>query len=391
MATPSPNDIETRVRDALTAWKKLDAVDVKILEGLTVLGPRNLALIANHLQLPTTTVRFRVNRMLEDSFLFLHLNPYHTNMGLKKAVVFVEAAPGYETDLLDCLRVNDFWLFLCRIYGPYEGCGGIWAIPQDRTEEFHSFLKGLLDAEVARNVEINWSTCFHDVSVSSRWFNIEEEAWAFNWDEWIAEVETIEGEMPYTLTEPKEWPIKVDYVDLMIIKELEKDGRASMPEISREIGIPLSKIKYHYHEHVLKHDLIEGYQVEIYRFPFPVSEILFFKFEFENYSKMAKFALSLFDKPFVIHLGKVLGENALVSHIFLPKWEFRRFVETLSILIRRDLLKSYNYVIQDMFQTWRETIPYEHFNNGRWFYNHEKQLKELKKVIARARRKMPSQ
>jgi DNA-binding Lrp family transcriptional regulator len=381
MGRQNTDSLDMRIREAFTAWNKIDETDVMILEGLSLLGPRNLSPIAEHLGMPPSTVRYRVKRMLSDSILFLHLNPYHTYMGLKKAIVFVEAAPGYEDVLLDCLRVNDFWLFLCRIYGPYEGCGGIWTVPKEKADDFEAFLQSLLNLGVAGSVEVNWSTCFEGVPVQSRWFSIEEKSWTFNWDEWTKEVETIEGDLPPTLVEPDDWPIKVDYEDLLIIKELEKDGRATLTDISKTLGIPLEKVKYHFREHVSKRGLIEGYQVEIYRFPSLASEYLFFKFEFDSHEKMAKFALSLHDKPFPFWLGKVLGENALMSHVYLPRREFRRFIEALSTLIKRGLLKRYHYVIEDMFKVWRETIPYEHFENGRWNYNNREQQNELKKLL----------
>ena len=118
------DSVDYRVRDAYSIWDKLNELDIQILQGLSLLGPRNLNLLAEHLDKPTSTVRYRLQRMLSKSILFLHLNPYHTNMGLKKVIVFIEAEPGYEDVLLDCLRVNDFWIFLCRSYGPYEGCVG---------------------------------------------------------------------------------------------------------------------------------------------------------------------------------------------------------------------------------------------------------------------------
>ena len=110
--------LDAKNRDINTVWKNIDETDVKILEAMSQLGPRNIALITNHLDMHTNTLRYRIKRMLDNSLLFLHLNPYHTNMGLKKAVVFVEAMPGYEDVLLECLKVNDFWVFLCRIPGP---------------------------------------------------------------------------------------------------------------------------------------------------------------------------------------------------------------------------------------------------------------------------------
>ncbi len=109
--------------------------------------------------------------------------------------------------------------------------------------------------------------------------------------------------------------------------------------------------------------------------------MFFFKFEFDSHNQMRKFALALHDKPFPIILGKVLGEDALVSQIYLPKWEFRMFVNALSSLIREGLLKGYHYIIQDMYQNWRQTIPYQHFKDGGWNYDEEKHYREIDKLV----------
>lgn len=373
--------IDKRIRDAFSTQDKLDELDVQILEGLSVLGPRNLSKIAKNLGAPSTTVRYRVQKMLSHSILFLHLNPYHTYMGLKKTIVFVEATPGYEDVLLESLRVNDFWLYLARAYGPYEGCVGIWTIPKKNVDDFIDFLDYLVDINVARSYEINWSTCFEGVPVLHKWFDSKQKAWFFDWESWMRDVKTIEGDLPITLIEPDDWPIKVDYIDLLIIKELEIDGRKTLTEISKKLSIPLETVKYHFREHVLKRGLVEGYQIEIYRSPSLVSENLFFKFEFDSYEKYKKFALSLRDKPFPFFMGKVLGENALLTQVYLSKWEFRRFIIALSDLIKKGLVSKYHYVITDVFQMWRETIPYQHFVDGKWDYNPEKHRSSVRAVL----------
>jgi hypothetical protein len=61
-----------------------------------------------------------------------------------------------------------------------------------------------------------------------------------------------------------------------------------------------------------------------------------------------------------------------MSQIYLPKWEFRRFIDSLSTLIREGALKKYHYIIQDMYQNWRQTIPYQHFDDGTWNYDNKK-------------------
>ena len=152
-------------------------------------------------------------------------------------------------------------------------------------------------------------------------------------------------------------------------------------ELSKILNIPLETVKYRFREHISKRGLIEDYQIEIFRFHALSSESFFFKFEFDSYENYKMFALSLRDKPFPTFIGKVLGQHALVSHINLPKKECRKFIESLSTLIRKGLLKRYHYVIQDMFVQWRETIPYEHFEDGGWKYDVDGQIKELVNII----------
>ena len=67
--------IDKRIRDAFSTQDKLDELDIQILEGLSILGPRNLSKIAKNLGAPSTTMRYRVQKMLSNSILFLHLNP----------------------------------------------------------------------------------------------------------------------------------------------------------------------------------------------------------------------------------------------------------------------------------------------------------------------------
>lgn len=385
MGRPSKESIDARVRDAYSVYGKIDDTDVKILEGLSLLGPRNLSLIAEHLGMPTTTVRYRVKRMLDQSILFLHLNPFHTNMGLRKAVVFAEAVPGHEDVLLDCMRVNDYWISIYRLYGPYEGVGGTWTIPRDNVHEFKQFMQSLLDFGVANCLEINWTTCHEGIPVQTRWYDSVDGTWNFDWEEWIREVETIDGELPWTMVEPDDWPIRVDYDDLLIIKELEIDGKRSLTEISNKLKKPLETIKYHFREHVSKRQLIEGYQIEIYRYPSLISEYVFFKFEFHCHERFKRFALSLHDKPFPIWMGKVIGENAMMAQFYLPKWEFRKFIGSLGDLINKGLLMDYHYVFEDMFSVYRETIPYQHFKDGEWEYDLEGMIENARDVLRRWR------
>jgi len=360
----------------------LDLTDIKILEGLAEYGPRNVNKLAKQLGIPRGTVLSRIQRMSSSFYLRLVTNVYHTNLGMKKAVVFAKATPGQEDLLFECMKVNKFYIYLNRCFGMFEGCLGIYIIPKEHTTEFEHFLKELRKMGVAQDARMFWSTCFHTVNRTREWFDSSSGTWTFPWDRWVEEVPFEQSELPYTLKDPERFTLNADETDLFIVKELEQDATRRLADIARKLGTTLQNIRYHYNMHVVKHGLIEAFQVAILTFERATSDMFFFVFRFDNSEKMAKFARSLLDKPFVIIIGKILGENTMVSQVYLPRLEFRRFIDALSKLARAGLLQSYDYVLQDLRPgKWsRETIPYQLFENGSWTYNQREHIESLHKI-----------
>jgi len=80
-------------------------------------------------------------------------------------------------------------------------------------------------------------------------------------------------------------------------------------------------------------------------------------------------------------LGKSSSENKLYGYLYFPRSEFRTFLEALSELVRSGFLESYQYVIQDLNNSARETIPFQCFSNGKWIYNHKEYINILRKFV----------
>jgi len=366
----------------------IDSVDVRILEALGTLGPRNIKRIAHTVGVHIETVRRRINRMSSLFYLRMPATIYHTYLGLKKAVIFAQANPGYENLLFDCLKLNPFYHYLTRCYGMFEGCFAIYTIPVNHCTEFTRFLQEIENLGVARKFQVFWSTCFHTINGTPTWFDYNSEAWIFPWDRWIKEIPGQQTSLPYTLVDPREFIMKAeDNLDLVIAAKLEVDGTSSLTRIAKTLKTTPQNIRYHYLNHVLSRGLIEKFQIFIFPFDRNVSLMFWFIFKFEKEEKMARFALSLLDKPFANVAGKILGENMLVAQIYLPILEFRHFVDSLSQLCRGGFLKSYEYVIQDLGKgKWsRQTIPYEHSRDVEWIYDHDKQIEDLRKIVKERR------
>jgi DNA-binding Lrp family transcriptional regulator len=359
--------------------KRIDLDHLKTVEALEVEGPRNITKVARKLNIPAETLRKRVRRMTSQFSWRFHLNIYHTYLGLKKALVFAQAVPGYEDLLSDCMKTNDFWLYVNRCYGMSEGCVALYTIPSSNSGDFEAFVRQLEEMGLASRTQIFWSTCFHYVHLRSKWFERASNTWSFHWDEWLKEILRNGTELPITLRDPDEFPVKGDRTDLLILKELETNPLVRMTDLAKEIGISQQLAAYHYLKHVQAEGLIESFEIAFPYFDRASSDEFVFVFEFDSYEKFAKFASSLLDKPFARGLGKVLGKNALIAHLYLPRTEFRRLVEALSTLIRSKSLSNYSYVIQDPGKASRQTISYEYFKNKKWTYDHEKHIRNMKK------------
>lgn len=362
--------------------KQLDYTDIKILEALGVYGPRNIERLAERLGMPVQTVRDRTKRLKSLFSLQLQANIYHTFIGLKKAFVFAKANPGFEDLLRECLKAEGYYLYLARTYTPPRGYYGIYGIPAEHTADFERFIKEIEKLNATESIKLFWSTCIQTVNLTDSWFNQKSNTWTFNWKKWVRKIDNQGTQLPATLTEPKSYPQEADIIDILVLTELEKDATIKLRDIAKMLNLSPLKVQYHFTNHVIRKGLIEGYAVLLPSFG-KNSDIFCFRFDFNNSEDMAKFALSLMNKPFARGISKIFGETALFVHIHLPRKEFGDFMNTLSGLARKGFLRNYDYVIEDPSRhSEQQTISYEFFENGTWTYNHKKHLNELRSLVS---------
>jgi DNA-binding Lrp family transcriptional regulator len=363
--------------------KQYDLLDAKILEAISGLGPRNFTAVARKIGISRESLRYRLNRMQSNPNIFLrcHSTTYHTNLGLRKVVSVLTATPGYESALLDCLKVNGYWIYLSRFYGKGEGCLATYTIPVEHSKEFERFIRRIEELGVAKSSTLFWSTCFQPGTLTSAWFNERIGEWSFHWDGWVEQMQNESTDLPFTLKDPERFYNYADQIDVIILKELEKDATKSIQDIANMLGISLQKAFYHYRKHVVAKKLLEDFEIFIYPYDSTRCELYFFFFSFPNHETMAKFANSLLDKHFVRYIGKILNEHKILSEMLLPRDEFRGFVDRLSLLARMNLIESYDYVIMDLKTGQRQTFSYEFFKDGKWMYDHEKHMTRLHDIV----------
>jgi DNA-binding Lrp family transcriptional regulator len=360
--------------------KKLGAQDVAILEGLALHNPRNLSDLAVQLEMPRPSLRYRIKNLHSNFSLNLYGNIYHTFIGLRKVIVSADAKPGYEELLYECLKTNDYWLYVSQCIGALR-CLAIYGIPAEKEKEFEGFISQLQELNLVQNVNYFWSTCIQVINSTGVWFDKTSEEWSFPWNSWVEEVQRTQAELPYTLKEPDAYTQKADWLDIMILKELEKDSTIKMTEIAKKLGTSLERVIYHFKNHVIEKGMFEGYQVIAEHYKNLGADSYFFQFYFKNRENLTKFANSLMYKPFARYMGKEYGKNRLFAQIYLPREQLINFQKAISKLIRARLLDTYEYVIQDLSRTQRQTISYEFFKGNNWEYDDKKYLQKLRSTI----------
>lgn len=365
--------------------KKLGRVDIEVLEGLALHGPRNISKLAAQLGISSGSLRHRIKKLRSHFSLILTGSLYHTNIGLRKVVVFVEFKPGYEETLHQCLKSNDYWLYVSQCIGSPKYLA-IYGIPVGKEKEFEEFLETLKELDIVCNVKFFWSTCFQNVNTTSVWYDKTREEWVFPWGSWLEEVLTKKGDVPYTLKDPPSYPQMADWIDIMILKELERDYTVKLKNIAEKLGVSLPRLRYHFENHIVKMNMLEGHQIVAKHYEGLSPDTYYFKFAFKDQESFIRFACSLMDKPFVRVMGKAYGRNQLFVQVYLPRQELRKFLEALSKLIKAELLETYEYVIQDLAKTERQSISYEFFKDNNWIYEHEKHLERLRSIAKTLKR-----
>ncbi len=231
------------------------------------------------------------------------------------------------------------------------------------------------------NYALHWTTNIFDVAPDFQWFDFSKKAWNFHWQEWVTEVLRGSGKLPDYLIDPDSYAIEIDARDLLLLKELEKNGSEDLTQLAKVVKITPQGVRHRFHKHIMQRNLIAGYEIAILPYPLPVSDLCAFVFDFPNKGALAKFANSLLDKPFAISHAKILGQNSLLANFYVPKTEFSSFLASLNRLTTKGIIQDMVYVFVDVPSYRRQTISYENFRQGEWVYNHEETVNRLTKIV----------
>jgi len=356
----------------------LDDVNAKILEGLGEHGPRNISSLAKELKMSPTTVAFRISKLVKESELQTRVRLNFQKLGLSRAVVFAEAKSGKEKMLQGLVDNSRYWTYMARCFGRFNGIYALLSFPNEFRNEFENYLAEAVKKEILDKYALYWVTDFCEMPPNFSWFDFKKRGWNFKWQQWINEIKQAPETLPTKLRDPEGFPILGDNVDLLILKELEKDGSIEFKQLAKVVKMTPEAVRYRFQNHILKRGLIADYEISIFPYPHQSSDLSSFVIEFRSKETLAKFVNSLSNKPFLLNYTKVTEQNTLIGHFYVPKIEFPKLIDSLNALIETRYITRFFHVTLDISSYKRQTVSYEFFEKNRWTYDHKDALEKLK-------------
>jgi hypothetical protein len=241
----------------VTAASKRDvnARTAQLVDLLSELGP-DIPEISRRLGQFKESVRYRYKEKILSRGFAVRGAVDHEKLGLKRMIVRVDFAKEYRQFAPSILTgMNE----LCYLVGFDRTLPGgeylaYFSVPSKITEEFKAFFGSLKEKGMFDRLEAYDFDWFQPTPMKPKCYDFDTGRWEFDW-----------SNPPKTATETAKRqpsaPASFDYVDLLIIKELQMDANKSLKEISDKLGLNYKKLAWHYSSHVKGRHLLQGYSV----------------------------------------------------------------------------------------------------------------------------------
>jgi DNA-binding Lrp family transcriptional regulator len=355
----------------------LDSLNIRILECMATVGPRNLLEVSRRTGIPFTTVYHRVDKLERRIGRVAHLVPSHSKLGLARLVVIAKARLGVEERLTKALKLPNYWWSVTRCEGGFTH-HSVQCVPVEHLARFDSYLRQFSRNGLADNLEVIRVGDLLPLNPNFQCYDAADQTWRFTWDKWFEKLMRLKTVRK--IGDPTNYTRVVDKHDLFIVKELEKNGRTTLASLAPNMGMTLPGVKYHY-DRLVARDACKYSKIEVYPFPIEVSGVYDIMLDFPTRERMNKFFSIVNNLFFFIEISKVIGKNTLLLRAYIPEMQVSNMFQFLSELARRKLLASYS-ALRLRFETReRQTISYELFDEKKgWVFDYAKCITELKKV-----------
>ncbi len=357
--------------------KQLDRTNIKILTAMRKFGPRNLLEVSRRTRIPFTSVYHRVAKLESKSKRFVSLAPQISKLGLVSVFVLVTSNPGAEDKVTQALKIPNLWRSINRCEGSFTHIS-VNYVPAKFLGQFRTYVRRLSELKLVAQSKIILTGGYIPNFPNFEYYDPVRNQWTFQWGRWLA---ALRKKPSRVIEDPANYAALVDKNDLLIVKELQKNGRRSFAELAPILGMTLQGVKYHYDRKLVPTGIVKHFAFDVLPYPEEVSAYHEIQLDFVSSRAMNSFYSLIDELFFVVGVAKVLRKNALMVRTYTLENHVSNLFAFLSQMARAEVVESYSSVRQDFTGREVQTISYELFQNEKgWTFDLEKSLSELSKL-----------
>jgi hypothetical protein len=357
-----------------------------IIEAVKKYGVSNISLISRECGIPIETVRYRLNNQIPSLGLTFHFRFNLGRLGLKGFHARLQFKPEAEKFADSILREMHEVCFLTYHARELTGAGYAtrFAVPFNLVPEWEGYMEGLRNAGILDSYstkKIDWRRL---LSFQPSYFDFHNEEWVIDWEQVKKNsLMAAPPQQPMEFT-PSDGSINVDWTDLAIIKELQKDALSQLSEISRSIHVNEKTVGYHFRKHVKKLDCQICVRWLAGSSPQEKRKVALILFEFSELTKQQiAHCRAVFNNfPFAWSESGNDDDGLYLAEALIPLLQLPQSMS----YIRRELFEEYSsstVAYLDPSSDMAYTIPYFNFSKEEcgWFFNREKARQAILKFI----------
>src|SRR2546426_3343431 len=342
-------------------------------------GLRNLQIISDKTNIPRPTVHARVSRLEKEGLLRTWIHPNYAKLGLVRAMVLLTTKPGRELLAPEALRIPGYWLRLIRCMGECNGYYSTHAIPFGKRWDFEQYLEKIVASGIATKYRVLWLGEAISPLPDFSHYDAMKKTWTFDWPRWLQE---LAAKPLHTQRKETQLSGGFDKKDLIILKELVKDGRTKLTQLARLLDMTVPAVKYRF-DNLVRSGFIHEYVIDMLPFAPEISDLYEMVLDFKTREGLCQGERVLSTLPIVRTLSRVEGSTSIAVRIYLPRTEMNNLLTMLSALSRTGVLAGFTYVLLDPMTIRTQTFSYELYEDSAgWRYDNMEYFEELRKVSA---------
>ncbi|HEV2138547.1 MAG TPA: hypothetical protein VGR53_06865 [Nitrososphaerales archaeon] len=357
---------------------------VQLVRLLTELGP-DVPEIARRLGQFKESVRYRYKEKILNKGFAVQAAVDHERLGLKRVMLvadFSETYRNYAAAILTAMSEVSYVVSFSKSLIGGEYVVNL-SVPSELVGDVREFLLALKERGMFAKLEILEFDWARVVPMKPDYYDFDTGRWDFEWQNPAPQDYEAAAYVPSKKG-------KFDYIDLLIIKELQMDANKSMKEISEKLNINYKKLAWHHTAHVCGRKLLSGYTVNWMgtRYDYNLEKALhrkhrYFAIDFmvrdTNEFESMTLRHEMDRLPFLWFEGS--GRNYF-AELAVP---VDYVVEGLQYLgnTARGVKEKMSIHAIDQTEAARFTIPYSLYDPAtkRWMFDREELVKKFEKLI----------